>query len=89
MNFKSRIYLLGVLSTLLVIVSCATSREMKVEVEKMEYEVMVRDILTGDGSEGIEQGLVVCNAQEELDLLKNKMNSINYSTKKLDEYTID
>lgn len=73
----------------MILFSCATTREMKVEVCKIEHDDMARNILTGAGYEGIEKGLVVCNTQAELDTLKNRMNKVNYSTKQIDEYTID
>jgi hypothetical protein len=83
----SQFTLFGFLSMMLV--ACGTTNEMSTEAEQVSFEMVHQNILSGAGSEGIEESLVVCNSQEELDALKARMNKANESTSFLDEATFN
>lgn len=83
----SQFTLFGFLSMMLV--ACGTTNEMSTGAEQVSFEMVHQNILSGAGSEGIEESLVVCNSQEELDALKARMNKANESTSFLDEATFN
>ena len=69
--------------------ACGVFRNSSSAVQKESFEVIHQDILTGGGSEGIEESLVVCNTQAELDALAARMNSVNPTTEFLDAASVD
>lgn len=79
--------LFGFLS--MIVVACGTTTEIPTGSQNVSFETVHQSILSGGGDEGIEESLVVCNSQEELDALKTRMNKVNESTSFLDEATFN
>lgn len=82
-----------VLSLALIAISLVSCKSMKDDSSDanttMKFEVLQSGILSGGGSEGIEESIVVCNSKEDLKSIKEKMNSVNPSTGVLDDMKID
>jgi hypothetical protein len=79
-----------VLALLVVaLVSCKSMKEGKDTTESLDFEVIQSGVLMGAGAEGIEQSLLVLNSESELNEIKEKMNSVNYSTEALDKINVD
>jgi len=73
----------------LLLIACGTTKEMSTETKQINFEIMHSNMLTGGGSEGIEESFVVCNTQAELDSIKGLMNKVNKSTKALDAIDVN
>ncbi|MDB2657210.1 hypothetical protein N9Y60_04060 [Crocinitomicaceae bacterium] len=69
----------------ITLVSCKSMKEGKDGTKSLDIELIQSGDLMGDGSEGIEESIVVCNSQEELDAICKKMNSVNHVTSALDD----
>lgn len=71
------------------LVSCRSVKNAASDNTTVSYELVQKGNLMGGGEEGIEESVVVCTSQSELDAIKKKMNSVNYSTQELDQQSID
>ena len=89
MKKKHTVYFGFALMTLIGLQSCKTTEEVigeePVNTLASVYTLTIKEVssgyLTGYGAEGIEEGGVVINSQEEWDALTTKMNSVNKSIK--------
>ena len=94
MNKKHIFYFGFVLVTLIGLQSCRTTEEVidtkPTEVHNDATQVPFKNVasgyLTGNGAEGIEEGGMVINSQENWDALRAKMNSVNNA---ISEQSID
>jgi len=66
-------------------VSCGSLKGGKDSTKIMEVELIQSGELHGGGAEGIEESLVVCNSNADLDAIRKKMNSVNHETSALDD----
>ena len=89
MKKKHTLYFGFALMTLIGLQSCKTTEEVTggqpADTLANVYPLSIKEgssgYLTGYGAEGIEEGGVVINSQEEWDALTTKMNSVNKSIK--------
>ncbi|PHR20420.1 MAG: hypothetical protein COA38_19435 [Fluviicola sp.] len=94
MNKKHTFYFGFVLTTIIGLQACGTTNEVLdekpseviVEVMDVAFKNVASGNLQGDGAEGINEGGVVINSQEEWTSLMTKMNSVNEAVK---EQSID
>lgn len=77
------------LIVLLTSTSCKSVKNAANEPTNLTFKMLDKGVLTGGGDEGIEESLVVCNTEADWLNIKQKMNSVNYTTEKLDEIEID
>lgn len=83
-----------ILSLILVTVTAVSCKTLKDDSDTtapapLDFEVIQSNALMGGGSEGIEESIVVCNAEIDLYNISQKMNSVNYSTQGLDDMEIN
>lgn len=71
------------------LVSCRSIKNAGNDGESISYKMIDQGSLMGGGEEGIDESVVVCNSQSELDAIKEKMNSVNPSTQELDKLEVD
>lgn len=87
MNKKHIFYFGFALATIIGLQSCETPREVIVEKPiEIAFKNIASGYLTGNGSEGVSEGGVVINSQEEWDALTINMNYVNNA---IDEQSID
>lgn len=94
MNKKHTFYFGFVLTTIIGLQACGTTNEVLdekpseviVEVMDIAFKNVASGNLQGDGAEGINEGGIVVNSQEEWTTLTTKMNSVNEAFK---EQSID
>ena len=84
---KYTIFALGLL--FIGLVSCKSVQYASGEITIIPFEIIESNSLMGGGAEEIEESIVVCNSEAELDDIKQKMNSVNYTTEALDAMEID
>lgn len=90
MNKKHIFYFGFVLATIIGLQACGTTNEVidekPTEVTDVAFKNSASGNLQGDGAEGINEGGIVVNSQEEWTTLTTKMNSVNEAFK---EQSID
>ncbi|MCR9172105.1 MAG: protease complex subunit PrcB family protein [bacterium] len=69
--------------------SCKTMKDEKDNSDSLDFEVVQNDYLMGGGAENIEESIVLCNSEQDLQNIKEKMNSVNYATEALDNTDIN
>lgn len=69
----------------ITLVSCKSMKEGKDGTKSLDIELIQSGDLMGGGSEGIEESIVVCNSQKELNAICRKMNSVDHVTSALDD----
>ena len=84
-----KLFFLSLVLVTATAVSCKTVKDDSDTTASLNFETIHSSALMGGGSEGIEESIVVCNAEIDLFNIKQKMNSVNYSTQELDKMEID
>ncbi len=73
----------------LLLAACGTTKEMTATSEKVSFEMVETNILRGGGYEGIEESIIVCNSQADLDTLTMRMNTLDNASQFTKEVSID
>lgn len=73
----------------LLLFACGTTKEMSAGSKKIAFETIHTDILSGGGYEGIEESIIVCNTQAELDALKERMKTVDDVSQFTENISVD
>ncbi|GAB5419292.1 MAG: hypothetical protein Crog4KO_27210 [Crocinitomicaceae bacterium] len=86
---RNRTVFLAVGVVTFLLVACGSTKEMTSKSEKIPFETIYTNSLGGGGYEGIEESIIVCNSQAELDTLTERMNAVNNASQFTKEISVD